>query len=98
MTMTLRTRELKIAFVGAGSMAREHLKAFKDIDGISLAGIYSRTLSKAEALAAEFGISATCASIEDLYCQTSAELVVVAVPEVSIHEVASECLKHAWTM
>ena len=42
---------IRIAFVGAGGMAREHGRAFRDIPGVILSGIHSRTRAKAEALA-----------------------------------------------
>jgi len=88
----------KVAFIGAGNMAREHLKAFKDIPGVILSGIYSRTHSKAESLATEFGIDIVCDSIQELYEQTQADLVVVTVTEPAMNMVSRACFEFSWTV
>lgn len=87
----------KVAFIGAGYMTTEHIKAFKDIPGVVLAGIYSRTQSRAEKLALESGVSAVCGSIAELYETTQAKLVVISVPELSVREVCLEAFKYPWT-
>ena len=89
---------LRVAIIGAGYMAREHIRAFSSIRGIEIAGIYSRTRLRAEALAAEFGISSICDSITELYEATRAELVVVAIPELEMHKVAVACFGFTWTV
>ena len=38
---------VKIAFVGAGRIIKEHIKAFKAIEGCELTAIYNRTKKKA---------------------------------------------------
>lgn len=87
----------KIAFVGAGAMAREHMKAFASIAGVQLAGIASRTRAKAEALARESGVPMVVAdSIDELHAKTKADLVVVAVPELAANDVARACFAHPW--
>ena len=53
----------EVAFVGAGYMASEHCKAFQDVPGVELRGIYSRTRTRAEKLAEEFGVKAVCLSL-----------------------------------
>jgi predicted dehydrogenase len=87
----------KVAFVGAGYMASEHIKAFRDIPGVELSGIFSRTSSRAEALAKEFGIGIVCNSVSELHEKTRADLVVVSVPELSVRAVAEECFRYPWT-
>jgi predicted dehydrogenase len=86
----------RIAFVGAGGMAREHIKAFRDIPGVAIAGIHSRTRAKAEALAAELQVPLVCDTIEELHDKTRADLVVMAVPELSANAVAKACFAHPW--
>lgn len=88
----------KVAIIGAGFMANEHAKAHKELDAFELAGIYSRTRSKAEALAQDYGIGCVCDSIAELYEKTEAELVLVTVPELSMREVALEAAKYGWTL
>jgi predicted dehydrogenase len=87
----------EVAFIGAGYMTTEHIKAFKDIPGVVLAGIYSRTQSRAEKLALESGVGTVCDSIAELYQKTQAELVVISVPELSVREVCLEAFKYPWT-
>jgi predicted dehydrogenase len=88
---------LKIAFVGAGYMATEHMRAFAGLPDVEIAGIYSRTRARAEKLAAPYG-ARVCDSVSDLYAKTGADLVVVTVVELSMAEVASECFAHAWSV
>lgn len=88
----------KVAIVGAGLMARDHARAFAALDGVSLEGIYSRTRSKADVLAAEVGIANVCDSVDELYAETRADLVVVTVPELSARAVATECCNYPWTI
>ncbi len=85
-----------IAVVGAGYMAREHVRAFQDIPGVKVAGITSRTRAKAESLAAEHGIPFVCESIAELYSRTKADLVVVAVPELSANAACRACFDYPW--
>jgi predicted dehydrogenase len=87
-----------VAIVGAGGMARQHIRAFQDIPGVRVAGIHSRTASRAEALASELGVPAVCGSIAELYETTAADLVVVAVPELAVREACALCFEHPWTL
>lgn len=91
-------RELSIAIVGAGGMAREHAKAFASLPGVTVAGLTSRTRAKADALATEMGIPVVTDSIDDLRRQTNADLVVITVPELSANPVAMRALAHPWAV
>jgi predicted dehydrogenase len=95
--MNSQTSGCRVAIVGAGYMSREHIRAVQAIDGASVAGIFSRTRAKAEAMAAEFGIPVVCDSIADLHQKTRAELVIVSVPELSANAVCTACFEHPWT-
>ena len=88
----------RVAVVGAGYMAREHIRAFQDEPGVTITGIHSRTRARAAALASEFGISVVCDSVPELYDNTHADLVVVAVPELVAHEVSLACFEFPWIM
>ena len=88
----------RMAFIGAGGMTREHVRAFRDVPGVELAGLYSRTRAKAEALAGEFGIGLVCDSTEELYDRTRADLVVMAVPELAARAIALSCFEFPWTL
>lgn len=86
----------KVAIVGAGYMSREHIRVFQDVPGVEIVGIQSRTRSRAEALASELHIPNVCDSISQLYEQTTADLVVVSVPELSANEVCCACFEYPW--
>lgn len=88
--------KIKVAVIGAGFMAEEHIKAFSDISEVELVGICSRTKTRADNLAIKYGISHVCDSIDSLYLSTKAELVVVAVPELSVNSVCMSVFKYPW--
>ncbi|MCD4673166.1 MAG: Gfo/Idh/MocA family oxidoreductase [Anaerolineaceae bacterium] len=92
------TQTCKVAFVGAGYMGTEHVKAFADVPGVELSGIFSRTRERAEKLAAEHGIQAVYDSVEELYGKTRADLVVVTVVELSMNAVSKACFAFPWTV
>jgi len=87
---------LNIAFIGAGYMADEHIKAFSDIPEVSIVGIYSRTQERSDNLAKKYGIAKVYDSIRSLYEGTQADLVVIAVPELSVNTVCKEAFKYPW--
>src|SRR5262245_51028905 len=88
----------RVAMVGAGSMAREHLRAFADVEGVVLAGIHSRTRERAETLAAQFRVETVCSSIDELHERSRADLVVVSVPELEARAVSQRCFAFPWTV
>jgi len=88
----------RVAFVGAGYMASEHLRAFAGLPRVELAGLYSRTAARASRLAEAYPQLTLCASIPELYGRTQAELVVIAVNELSVKDVAHACFAFPWTV
>jgi predicted dehydrogenase len=92
------SESLRVAIIGGGGMAREHIKAFRDVAGVTVAGIWNRTRDKAEALAKEFGVAAVGSSIDDLYARTRADLAVVAVYETAINPIMRQALAHPWAI
>jgi predicted dehydrogenase len=91
-------RDVSIAIVGAGGMAREHAKAFASLPHVAVSGLTSRTRAKADALAAELGIPAVADSIGELHERTHADLLIVAVPELSANPVAMAAFTHPWAV
>jgi len=86
----------RVAFVGAGAMAREHIRAFGDVHGVTLAGIANRTAEKGRALAAEFGLPVVAPNVAALYEETKADIVQVSVYETAIREVMQQVLAYPW--
>jgi len=79
-------------------MGHEHMRAFRDVPFVEIAGIHSRTRSRAEDLARKFNIPHVCDSIQELYERTQADLVVVAVPELAVRNLSKNCFKFPWTV
>jgi predicted dehydrogenase len=88
----------RVAIVGAGYMAREHIRAFQDVPGVHIAGLCSRTRTRAEELAAQYHIPAVCNSVSELYDRTQAQLVLVTVPELAKNAVSRICFEYPWTV
>ena len=86
----------KVAIIGAGYMAEEHIKVFSSIDNVNLCGIHSRTKIKAEKLAGVYKINKVYDTISDLFSETKAELVIITVPELSAKEVCVEAFNFPW--
>jgi len=86
---------VKVAIVGAGYMAQEHAKAFSSLPDVQVVGVHSRTREKAVELASIYG-AAIFDSIEEMYSETKADIVVGAVPELSMAKVAKECFLYPW--
>ena len=88
----------KVAIIGAGSMAREHLRAFQDVAGVDVAGLRSRTRARADSLAAAHGVAIVCDSLPELYEKTRADLVVIAVDVIELAAVSRACFEFPWTV
>ena len=88
--------KIKISFIGAGKIIREHVRVFSTLKNVELAGIYSRTFDKAKKLSQEFKIKHICFSVEDLFNKTKSDLVVIGVSVESTKEVCLESIKYPW--
>jgi len=86
----------KIAIIGAGYMAEEHIKVFHSLSEAKVVGIYSRTLDKSAHLASKYNIDFVAKSIPELYNQTEASLVVIAVNIEETYNIASMSFKYPW--
>lgn len=91
-------KPLRVAMIGGGAMTREHIRAFQNVPGVTVAGIWNRTREKAAALAKEFAIPCVATSIDELYAQTQADLAVLAVYETAINKVVKHALAHPWAI
>jgi predicted dehydrogenase len=87
--------ETKVALIGAGYMALEHAKAFGALPGVRIAGVCGRDPARARALADAFGTT-SFKSVEAMYAATAADIVVVAVNELSMQAVCSQVFKFPW--
>lgn len=87
----------RVAMIGAGYMAREHLRAFSDLPQVVLVGIMSRTRSRADTLAQEFHINHVVNSITEL-AALKPDLVVITVNAEHMHELVQQCCHYPWTI
>jgi predicted dehydrogenase len=94
----MKATECKVVFVGAGNMAREHIRAFADMEHVTLSGIFSRTRTRAETLAKEFNIGGVYDSLDTLYEGTRADLVVITVFETAMLPVSCAAFDYPWTV
>jgi predicted dehydrogenase len=94
--MTEAQNGFRVALIGSGAMANEHARAFADIPGVTLAGVFSRTREKAEQFARKFQIPEVCASASELYQRTAADLVVLAISPVHTKEIGLQCFQFPW--
>lgn len=91
------TREIKVAVIGAGFMATEHMKAFNGLPNVKIVGIHSRSPDRAAKLAETYG-TRVYSSMALLHAEAQADLVVVTVPELSMTAIAEECFAFPWTV
>lgn len=81
---------VKVGLVGAGYMAREHLRAFSQI--ASVVGVVGRTAAGAREFAEDTSIGYSSDSIPRLLDECQPDLLVVAVPELALPSVMSSAL------
>jgi len=70
----------RIAIVGAGAIAREHIRALLDIPDVEVAGICAPSSSRSEKVASEFSIPNVFTNPEQMCSAVRPDGVVVAVP------------------
>src|SRR5512140_2609240 len=57
---------LRFAIAGTGFWSRFQLAGWRELRGVTCVGLYNRTRTKAEALAAEFGVPGVYDRVEDM--------------------------------
>lgn len=83
---------LKIGIVGTGKIAKTHATAMGRTDAVELAGVSSRSLSSAEAFAAEFGAPKAVEGVTALLALPGIEAVYIATPTAAKEAIALEAL------
>jgi predicted dehydrogenase len=93
--MGINMNKIKVAIIGAGYMATEHAKAFSSFDEFEIKGICSKTTEKATKLATDYNAH-VFNTIEEMFQSTQADLVIIAVNELSLLEVCKQAFKYPW--
>ena len=90
----MTAKACRVAFVGGGSMTVEHAKAFSGLPGVELVGIHNRTSEKAQVIAEAHGIQTVYENLETMLETAKPDIVVLAVYETAILEIASRILEY----
>jgi predicted dehydrogenase len=88
----------KIAIVGAGNMASEHIRAFLDIADVDIVAITSRNLDRANGLAAKYSVGSVCSTISEIYQKHQPDGLIVAVSELETHGVLTDAGRFPWSI
>ncbi len=83
---------IRLGVIGAGNIAREHLKVLKALDDVAVAGICSRTAAKAQQLAADFGIPHVADDPGQLIETVGVDGLLVLVSADQVYDVAASVL------
>lgn len=86
----------KIAIIGSGYMAEQHIIAFQSNTQCEVVGITSRNEATALDLAQRYGIDRVEKNIPDLFKNSQANGVLVAVNEPSAIGVVTQCMAYSW--
>ena len=88
----------RLAIIGAGNIAIEHLKVLESIKDIELIGISSRTIVKAEELANKFNINNVYDNIFKLIDEVSIDGIMILVSADQIFHVTKNLLPKMITL
>ena len=96
MGLSIQKKFINVSVIGAGYMAEEHIKALKKFKQFKILGIMSKKNINAKKLAKKYKIKNVHISINDLFLQTSSNLLIVAVSETNVKNVIFQALKYPW--
>lgn len=87
-------KKVRLGIIGAGGIARRHLDVIRAIDWIEAVGITSRTKSKAQSLADEYGIAVCADEVDSLIREAKPDGLMVLVSVDQTHKVVSEVAQY----
>ena len=71
---------MRIALAGAGAFGEKHLDGLKNIDGVEIVSIISRTGEQAAAVAAKYGARHSSTELEDALSRDDVDAVILCTP------------------
>ena len=74
------SQPIKAIVCGAGDMARKHIEAYRKLGNVEIAAVAGRSLPRAAALSAEYGIPRCYDNIDDAFGREKADIASVCVP------------------
>ncbi len=84
---------MRIALAGAGAFGEKHLDGLKNIDGVEITSIISRTGEQAAAVAAKYGAKHSSTELADALARDDVDAVILCTPTQMHAAQAIECMK-----
>jgi predicted dehydrogenase len=85
---------LRIAIIGCGKIADQHVQAIHRIPGCRVVAVCDREPLMARQLAERFRIESSFSDVEELLSAAAPQVVHITTPPQSHHSLASRCLEH----
>lgn len=91
-------KSLKIALIGSGLTMEEHVRALKGIKKYKfiLSGVYSRKPKNALKLKKKFKIKKVFKSIDEMYKETKADIVIVVISAENVKKIILKIARYNW--
>lgn len=83
---------MRIALAGAGAFGEKHLDGLKNIDGVQITSIISRTLEQAQAVADKYGAVHASTELDDALARDDVDAVILCTPTQIHAEQAIACM------
>lgn len=84
------TKRIRVGVAGVGEFGRNHVRVYREMEGVELAGVYDRDAARAEIVAKEYGTRAVRGLAE---FRGIADAVSVAVPTIAHSEVGCQLMQ-----
>ena len=84
---------MRIALAGAGAFGEKHLDGLKNIDGVEIVSIISRTGEQAAAVAAKYGAKHSSTELEEALARDDVDAVILCTPTQMHAEQAIACMQ-----
>lgn len=84
----------RLLLIGPGSLGQARARAFKDIEGVTLAGVVSRRQESADRAAAELGIPLAGTGVDAVAAEAKPDAVIIAVHNAYHHQYILWALQH----
>lgn len=88
----MKKQVIRIAVVGAGWVAKEHLKVLAAREDFQVVGLTSRTASKAKELLSEFNLSCFYQDLTAMMSQAKPDALMICVTEESMFDVVAQAM------
>jgi predicted dehydrogenase len=87
------SRTLRVAIIGCGKIADQHVQVIRRIPDCTIAGLCDRELLMAKQLAERFEINAFSSDLREMLATTSPDVIHLTTPPQSHYALARECLE-----